>query len=199
MGFNVIVKTANDSGKIVNSSWINARGLDNYSPLLWSNVTVNQKPVLKAQWIIWVASFLAGLIIPFLINLVLMRMIKDRPRVLYVKHTKEEKIAFEKAKEVIDRLVTGKNMTITDVANEIQITPQRLEKIIKKVTSISYKHYIGYLRTEIVCERLRSSHSGEDAIAESCGFSNAKEMARIFKKYHHMTPANYRKAQQVTK
>lgn len=199
MGLNIIVKTANDSGKIINSSVINARSLDNYSPLLWSNITVNQKPVLKAQWIIWVASFLAGLIIPLLINFFLVLLIKDRPRVLYVNHTKEEKATFEKAKEVIDRLITGKNMTIADVANEINITPQRLDKIIKKVTSISYKNYIGYLRTEIVCERLRSSHSGEDAIAESCGFSNAREMARIFKKYHHTTPANYRKIQQVTK
>lgn len=199
MGLNIIAKTADDSGKIVTSSWINARGDDNYSPILWSNIVVNPKPVLKAQWIIWVASFLVGLIIPLLINSILMALIKDRPFVLYVKHTKEEKAAFEKAKEAIDRLITGKNMTIADVANKIQITPKQLEKIIKKVTSISYKHYIGYLRTEIVCERLRSSHSGEDAIAESCGFANAKEMSRIFKKYHRMSPANYRKVQQVTK
>jgi transcriptional regulator GlxA family with amidase domain len=125
-------------------------------------------------------------------------MIKDHPRVLYINHTKEEKLAFEKAKEVIDRLITGKDMTIQDIAGEVQLTPQQLEKIIKKVTSISYKDYLGYLRTEIVCERLRSSHSGEDAIAESCGFTNAKEMARTFRKYHHITPANYRKVQQVT-
>ena len=199
MGLNIIVKTANDSGKIVNSSWINARGLDNYSPLLWSNIVVNPKPVLKAQWIIWTASFLAGLLIPFLINLILMIMIKDRPRVLYVKHTREEKAVFEKAKEAIDRLITGKGMTVADIADELRITPRQLEKTIKKVTSISYKDYIGYLRTEIVCERLRSSHSGEDAIAESCGFTNTKEMARIFRKYQHMTPAHYRKTQQVTK
>jgi AraC-like DNA-binding protein len=199
MGFNIVVKTANDSGKIVTSSLINARGDDNYSPLLWSNLVVNPKPVFKAQWIIWGASFGAGLLIPFLINFFLMAMTKDRPRVLYVKHTKEEKATFEKAKEAIDRLIIGKTMTIADVAGTIGITPQQLEKIIRKVTSVSYKDYVSYLRTEIVCERLRSSHSGEDAIAESCGFSNVKEMARIFRKYHHMTPANYRKAQQVTK
>jgi len=199
LGLNIIANTVNDSGKVVSSSWINAKDLDNYSPLLWGSVAVNPKPVLKAQWIIWVAFFLAGLAIPIIINFFLLVMIKDRPKVLYIKHTKEEKELFEKAKDAIDRFITGKGMTIQDVANEIQITPARLEKIVKKVTGISYRNYIGYLRTEIVCERLRSSHSGEDAIAESCGFANPRDMSRVFRKYHHMTPANYRKLQQVTK
>jgi AraC-like DNA-binding protein len=199
MGLNILVKTANDSGRIVTSSLINARNLDNYGPQLWSSIVVNPKPVLKARWIIWVAFFLAGLFIPFFINLILTRMIKDRPRVLFIKHTKEENQTFEKAKEAIDRLITGKNMTLQDIATEIQVTPQHLEKIIRKVAGISYKSYIGYLRTEIVCERLRSSHSREEDIAASCGFNNAKEMARTFRKYHHLTPASYRKMQQVTK
>jgi transcriptional regulator GlxA family with amidase domain len=66
------------------------------------------------------------------------------------------------------------------------------------VTGMSFKNYVMYLRTEIVCERLRSSHSSEVSIAETCGFKNVNEMERFFQKFHHTTPYNFRKTQQIT-
>jgi transcriptional regulator GlxA family with amidase domain len=63
---------------------------------------------------------------------------------------------------------------------------------------MSFMNYAMYLRTEIVRERLRSSFSSEASIAENCGFRNVKEMDRWFRRFHHMTPQNFRREQQVT-
>jgi AraC-like DNA-binding protein len=198
MGYNIIAKAPDGAGKIVTASLVNTDGYNNYSPYLWPDFTIAAKPYFKARWLLWLLSFLAGLFVSLSVHFVSLAVLKDRPRLLMVKHTEPEKRAFEKAKDVIDRHITRKDMTIAEIAAELNITPKQLATTIKKMTGLSFKNYAMYLRTEIVCERLRSSHSGEATIAESCGFRNVNDMERCFQRFHHLTPQNFRKTQQLT-
>lgn len=198
MGYNLIVKTADKKEKVITLSLVNAGMYNDYSPFLWPALTILAKPVLKAQWLILLVSFFAGFLIPLGVYFIVHTLTKDRPRVLVIKRTDAEKREFEKAKEAIDRAITQKDISAVSVAAEINVSPKQLGITIKKLTGLSFKNYTMYLRTEIVCERLRSSHSSEASIAQSCGFHDVKEMGRYFQRFHHTSPQKYRRAQQIT-
>jgi AraC-like DNA-binding protein len=193
--YNIIAKTSRNSI----SSLVNVgNGFNHFSPLLWPSMTLLPKPLFKARWLILLVSFLAGLLLPLLGYACFTMLTKDRPRVILVRRPDAEKRAFEKIKETLDRYVTRKDLSADVVAPEVNMVARQLETAVKKATGLSFRKYAMYLRTEIVCERLRSSFSSEASIAESCGFRNVREMARWFRRFHHMTPQIFRKEQQVT-
>jgi AraC-like DNA-binding protein len=199
MGCNIIAKSADAKGKIVAVSLINAKGYNNYSPFLWGTLTVDPKPLGKNRWLVLLAAFIGGLCIPVLIHFLTIAIVKDRPgRLILMKRSKEEDTAFERIKKAIDHQVIRRDLSLKDIAGELNVSPKKLAAIIKKVAGLSFKKYLMYLRTEIVCERLRSSHSSEVTIAETCGFKNVKEMESYFRKFHHMTPFHFRRMQQIT-
>jgi AraC-like DNA-binding protein len=199
MGCNVIAKIADAKGKIVPSSWIDAKGYNNYSPYLWGTVAVAPKPLVKTRWIILAAAFAGGLFLTLFFYFVSIAIFRDRPsKPLLIKRSKDEDKIFEQIKMAMDHHIIRHDLSIKEIAAELNLPPKKLIAVVKKVTGLSFKKYLMYLRTEIVCERLRSSHSGESTIAESCGFRNVKEMVGYFKKFHHMTPNNFRRVQQIT-
>ena len=199
MACNIIAKTTDAKGKIVSASWINAKGYNNYSPYLWGTLLVNPKPLAKTRWLIWLAAFIGGLVLPLVFHLISIAVVKDRPgRLILMKRSKEEDALFEQIKKALDHEVIRRDLSLKEVATELKVAPRNLTAVIKKVTGLSFKKYLMYLRTEIVCERLRSSNSSEVTIAETCGFKNVKEMASYFRKFHHMTPFHFRRVQQIT-
>lgn len=197
LGYNIIVKAPTGKGKFATTSMLNTAGYNSYSPLLWPVLSFTAKPYFKARWLLWLTGFCAGIVISLFVHFILQALTKDRPRVLMVRHSEMEKRSFNKAKDEIDCRITGKILNAAAVAAALGITAKQIEKTIRKMTGLSFKDYVMYLRTEIVCERLRSSHSGEATIAESCGFRDAKEMSRYFRRFQHMTPQNFRRMQQV--
>jgi AraC-like DNA-binding protein len=194
-GYNIIVKRSDNSvSSLVNVS----NGFNHYSPLLWPAITLSPKPLFKTRWLVLLASFMAGLLISLLGYAGFIVLTKDRPRVILVRCPDSEKLAFEKIKEILDRHVTRKDLSADMVGPELNMASKQLETAVKKTTGMSFMNYAMYLRTEIVRERLRSSFSSEASIAENCGFRNVKEMDRWFRRFHHMTPQNFRREQQVT-
>jgi AraC-like DNA-binding protein len=198
IGYNIIVKTADAKGKIVSSSLINASGYNNYSPFLWAALSFLPKPIFKERWLILIVFFCTGLLLPLLVHFILLWVVKDRPIVILHKQSDAVKRTFNRIKETIDRAIIRKDLTAGEIAAELNMAPKELEATIKKITRMTFGNYVMYLRTEIVCERLRSSHSSQASIAETCGFRSAKEMERYFERFHHMTTSNFRKSQQVT-
>jgi AraC-like DNA-binding protein len=195
MDYNIIVKTTNRKLlSLINSG----NGYNHYSPLLWPSLTILPKPLVKTRWIILLVSFLAGFFMILSGYAVVVLLTNSRPRVILIRVPDAEKRSFEKLKEALDRHVIQKDMTSASIASELNISPSQLETTVKKSTGMKFKNYAMYLRTEIVCERLRSSYSSEASIAESCGFRNVKEQERWFRHFHHMTPQNFRRIQQVT-
>jgi AraC-like DNA-binding protein len=195
MGYNIIVRVS--SGKT--SSLVNAgNGFNHYSPLLWPSLTLLPKPLFKARWLILLVSFFAGFLISLLAYGIYFALTKNKPRVILIRGKEAEKHAFEKMKEALDKHILRKEMSPAEIASELNMSPKQLEATIKKTTGLSFRNYAMYLRTEIVCERLRSSYSSETTVAESCGFLNTKEMERYFKRFQHMTPQNFRKMSQIT-
>lgn len=198
MGYNIIVKTADSGGRIQTFSLADAKGYNNYSPLLWATLAVIPKPVFMNRWLLLFLSFFGGLLVPLAAVGVPALIFKDRPQVLHINRQDERNKIFEPVKRALFRYVTQKNVSASDIAAELNTSPHSLLKSIKRMTGLSFKNYVMYLRIEIVCERLRSSHSSEVSIADSCGFRDVNEMTHYFQKFHHMTPAAFRKMQQIS-
>lgn len=198
MAYNIIAKTSDSNGAVHTASIIGAGGYNNYSPYLWHTLAVVPKPFFKTRWILWLFSFLAGLAFPLVIYGCVRLFVKDRPVLLHINRPEEKNKVFQRVKDAIHLHITNHEVSVADIAAELASPPKHIESMVRKVTGMSFKNYVMYLRTEIVCERLRSSHSSEVSIAESCGFKNVNEMERFFRKFHHTTPFNFRRTQQIS-
>ncbi|MFQ9396005.1 MAG: helix-turn-helix domain-containing protein [Lachnospiraceae bacterium] len=58
--------------------------------------------------------------------------------------------------------------------------------------------YINYYRIGAACDQLLSGSDPVSSIATGCGYSNISYFNRMFRKYMHCTPKEYRKAHSET-
>jgi AraC-like DNA-binding protein len=197
MGFNIVVTTNDAYGNLVVSSFINAEGYNNFSPRLWPTLTLLPKPITKVYWIIWLVCFLAGIVAPLLVYLIYASFTKASPEIMLGRRSDAEQKEFGRIRKIIDLLILQPDITGAKIAGELQISQQHLKKQVKRATGLSFMDYCAYLRTEIVCERLRSSDATDKVIAATSGFRDVKEMRRCFRRFYRMSPENFRETQKI--
>ncbi len=56
--------------------------------------------------------------------------------------------------------------------------------------------YLNYYRIGIACDLLRQSNASISTIAVNCGYSNISYFNRVFRRYMHCTPKEYRQKDQ---
>ena len=71
-------------------------------------------------------------------------------------------------------------------------------RFIPKMTQKSLIEYINYYRIGAACDQLLSGSEPVSSIATGCGYSNISYFNRMFRKYMHCTPKEYRKAHSET-
>ncbi len=197
MGFNIIVTTNDAHGNLVTSSLINAEGYNNLSPLLWPTLSLQPKPISKVYWIIWLACFLAGIVVPLFVYLIFASFAKAPPEMVLARQSDAEQKEFARIRKVIDLFILQPDTTGAGIAGELQTSLQHLKKQVKRSTGLSFNDYCAFLRTEIVCERLRSSDATDDVIAATVGFHDVKDMYRCFRRFYRMSTENFRKTQKI--
>ncbi|NLE02014.1 MAG: helix-turn-helix transcriptional regulator [Fibrobacter sp.] len=194
---NFIVKTLNEGGQISQTSWIRGNLFEAYSPFLWIPLKFEPKPVYKNRLLMWGLFFITGLLLTIL-TYFLIQNLKKPHKLNKFERSEAEQEQFDRIKEALERRVTQKSLPIEKLSQEMKISPKSLNKLIKKFTGMSLHNYIMYCRIEIAIERLRSSHCSEASIADACGFANANELEKYFRKFHKTTPYKYRVEQQVS-
>ena len=197
MGFNIVVTTNDAYGNFVISSLVDAEGYNNFSPLLWPTLSLLPKPITKVYWITWLAYFLAGIVIPLVVYLIFSLFTKAPPEVVHSRRSDAEQKEFERFRKVIDFFILQPDIKSAEIAGELQISLQHLTKQVKRATGLSFKNYCAYLRTEIVCERLRSSDATDEVIAATSGFRDVLEMRRCFRQFYRMSPEDFRETQKI--
>ena len=75
----------------------------------------------------------------------------------------------------------------------------QVKRKVRKATGMKLKRYIAFLRTEIACERLRSTNAPEETVATSSGFRTLSEMRRTFKRFYQVSPIDFRNSRQITR
>lgn len=108
---------------------------------------------------------------------------------------KEQNYASE-AKAYIDAYYC-EPLLIQDVANALHIHPNYLSSCFKKVYHQTPKAYLNSMRMERACMLLLQTDYPVSVIASAVGFSNAFQFSGMFKKYFHVSPANFRKSKQT--
>jgi len=197
VAFNILIKTADSKNNIIRTSLVNGSLNEIYSPFLWKTLEFSPKPLMKNRILIWVLSFFTGIILALFFKWISGLFTKKQHKTPKKESSEDEKNQFETIKSEIENKITVKGLTVQEIAQELRSSEKKINLLIKKFTGLSFVNYLMYARTEIAKERLRSSHSSEVSIAELCGFRDANEMEKYFRKFHKITPTKFRMEQQV--
>lgn len=96
-----------------------------------------------------------------------------------------------KAKDFINRNFF-REISLEDVAREVNISPNYFSKIFKEETGKSFIDYLTFVRMQKAKELLEN---GENAMKEICfliGYSDPNYFSRIFKKFMGISPSEYK-------
>ena len=77
------------------------------------------------------------------------------------------------------------------LADRLGVAPRLLRRAFRDAFGIALKNWLVQVRAVEVRHRLRGSESIKE-IAESVGFSHAKELSREFHRIYRVTPSTYR-------
>jgi len=196
IGCNIAVKTISAEGRIVKSSWVPAARHEFYSPYLWGELQLQERPLLMNRPLIAAILFGIGFLITLFISAIVMTVRKPGKRKAAAQSDADRQ-QFLLIKPEFDRKVIEKGVTIDAISKCVNMPPKKLALLIKQATGMSIMMFVMYARIEIAKERLRSSHASEESIAEACGFASVGEMDKQFMKFYRITPAKFRTEQQV--
>lgn len=88
-------------------------------------------------------------------------------------------------------------ITLESVADQVYLSPPYLGVLFNKETGTSFNHYLTEIRLRRAAELLKSSNIRIANIAAYVGISNPSYFNKLFKKKYDMTPAEYRKKEEV--
>lgn len=94
---------------------------------------------------------------------------------------------------IIEQQMSRMKVSATSVADELNMQPQRLHRLVKSATGMSAFAYITRYRLELAKKHLRESDMLTVAkIGHICGFEEPTHFTRFFKHATGMTPGEYR-------
>lgn len=87
------------------------------------------------------------------------------------------------------------DISLTEVASVVCLSPSHLSALFKAETGMTYIHYLTTLRMKRAQELLRSTMQSVASVARAVGYRHATNFYRHFQREVGMTPAAYREAQ----
>lgn len=85
-------------------------------------------------------------------------------------------------------------LSVKQLAERFGWTPDHLSRLIKKMTGESLQELIGRIRAARAAQLLMTDNMTVDQVAKSVGYSDARAFRRAFKRYHGLSPSQFRKA-----
>lgn len=104
-------------------------------------------------------------------------------------HTSNEYVV--KAVQYIDEHISDV-LTIKEVAQQVHLNPSYFSVLFKEEAGLTFIDYVTQLRMKKAKELLEGSTLSLDAISEQIGLQTTSYFIRMFKKFEHMTPKQYR-------
>lgn len=86
-----------------------------------------------------------------------------------------------------------KNISLDDVAERFNYTPEYASKLIKKATGLTFTQILQQVRIEKAQVLLHDTNMTIANIANEVGYENTEHFIRTFKNKMHMTPTEYRR------
>lgn len=90
-----------------------------------------------------------------------------------------------------DRLAQSE-LSLQEVADQVQISPGYLSKKLKDATGLSFQEMLIRMRMERAATLLRDGHLMVYEVAERLGYQNYRSFSAAFEKYYHCNPKKYK-------
>ncbi len=87
----------------------------------------------------------------------------------------------------------SENITIAGMAELLEMNPSYFRHLFKASTQMSFKSYITHLRLSQAQKLLLATNKSVSEIASEVGYSNMSQFYRVFDRFAHLSPAEYRK------
>ena len=84
-------------------------------------------------------------------------------------------------------------LTLPEVARHINLTPTYLSRKFKKVTGVTFKEYLNFIRIRQASQALLTTDDSITKIALNCGFNSSNYFKDIFRTVNGISPRAYRK------
>ena len=107
--------------------------------------------------------------------------------------------ADDASKDVIQRSVDyilanlSKDLSVKDVAEYVNFSPEYFSKLFKKETGENVKNYILRVKVDAAKDLLKNPNIPISMVASELGYSNFSHFTQMFRKHEAMTPSEYRK------
>ncbi|NCC69915.1 MAG: AraC family transcriptional regulator, partial [Clostridia bacterium] len=102
-----------------------------------------------------------------------------------------------KAKAFIDNHYDNPELTLRQVANEVELSNNHFCTVFSQETGVTFTEYLTSLRIERAKKLLRDKQMRTSDVANSVGYNDPHYFSYLFKKYTDFSPRDYRKQQQV--
>jgi len=87
----------------------------------------------------------------------------------------------------------SEELTVERLAEESSMSPRNFARVFVRETGITPAKYIDKIRLERACRYLTETHLSVKEITEKCGLGTPDNMRRVFLKYLHTIPSDYRR------
>ncbi len=84
-------------------------------------------------------------------------------------------------------------LSLEEVAGQINLSPTYLSKKFRKVTGVTFKEYVNYIRIKQAVQALLTTDDSITKIAVDCGFNSSNYFKDIFRKINGVSPRTFRK------
>lgn len=108
---------------------------------------------------------------------------------------KHQATDYRPVQDIEDWIIENLNnvITVEKMAERVSMSPRNFARVFVRETGITPARYVDKVRIERACWYLAESQWSLKEIAEKCGLGNPDNMRRVFLKYIHTTPMEYRR------
>ena len=92
--------------------------------------------------------------------------------------------------------VNYREITLEDLADHFNYTKRTMIRLIKKYTYRTFSNLVMEFRMNRACALLKEDRLTIEEIASEAGYGDRGYFDKVFKQYHRITPARYRKEYQ---
>lgn len=125
-----------------------------------------------------------------------LRKILENYFTLLLKNIDEQRIGYSKHVQAIIKLIEHdpkSKFTLEDFSNKVQLSSVHISRTFKKETGVSLFDFINEVKMKEACVLLVTTKKLIKDISFELGFQNQFYFNKVFHKYFHMNPSEYRK------
>jgi len=179
-----------------------------------TNIEIWMTSIFVGNMLIWGAYFFSGfmsyilgaLLFSFFLYLLILLLFfaKKKDSIIYQNGKKNNTIPDVEANRLLDQLkglmiskelYKNPNLKLADVANELQVLPHTISKLLNEYHGHNFSHFLNEYRIEQAKKLILSNQNYTfEGIGYDSGFNSKSTFFATFKKFTGTTPAKFRKS-----